>query len=139
LFHRGRGEPTEDRRIAAGTELEVNRPMGSSNLSTLSLQLRDYFFLDHSPHPEDEKRWRRIECAGIRLAETIGYLFADYPDETRLWAARRIRRAARECLRLIPELRYADEWTMESAAVFEAFATHVIEDLNANPRGPTAH
>ena len=117
----------------------MNRPMSSFNLSTLSLQLRDYFFLDHSPRPQDEKRWRRIECAGIRIAETIGYLFADYPDETRLWAAKRIRRAARECLKLIPELRYADEWTLESAAMFDVVATQVIEELKANPRGPGVH
>jgi hypothetical protein len=115
---------------AHGTHRESQPGMSyTESPSMRALHLRDYFWLQYSPAPGDEKAWRKIECAGIRIAETIGFMLGSQPDEDRRRAARRVRRAARECLRLIPTLRAFDDWTLRAARDFEILADAVLAQL----------
>lgn len=75
--------------------------------------------------------WRRVECAGIRIAESLGFMLGDYSFETRVQAAKRVRRAARECLKLIPNLVGVPGWTLDASAAFEALADTVLEELDS--------
>ena len=99
-----------------------------------ALHLRDYFWIQYRPRPGDEKPWRRVECAAIRIAESVGFLRPDYSYETQKRHAARVRRAARECQKLIPDLG-AEEWTLLAAIFFEEIADVVLEVIGE----PTGH
>ena len=98
-----------------------------------ALYLRDYFFLQNCPAEGDEAVWRKVECAAIRIAESVGPMLGDYSHETRLRAAKRVRRAARECVRHIPGLRGVEPWPLALAVYFESLAETALEDLAKEP------
>jgi hypothetical protein len=62
--------------------------------------LWDYFYIRHYPAESERKAWRRIECATIRIRESEQLLGDKYPPAVRVKNAKRVRRAAREIVRL---------------------------------------
>ncbi len=105
--------------------------MNRKRIGIRGLEFRDYFWLHHGPAKGDEKPWRRLECAGIRIAESAAFLSAERPYDQRLWAAKRIRRAANESAKLLPQLAYVDAWTLEAADFFREIADAILVELAA--------
>lgn len=62
--------------------------------------LWDYFYIRHYPADSERRAWRRIECATIRIRESEQLLGDGYPAAVRVKNAKRVRRAAREIVRL---------------------------------------
>ncbi len=110
--------------------MDENEGMKLKSQSDMALYLWDYFYLREMPTPNEEKPWRRIECATLRIRESEPYLTESYPPALRLKNAKRVRRAVREILKLIPELESIPEsWTAEVLAFFEVTSDSIIERL----------
>ena len=105
--------------------------MEFSNVADAALSLWDYYYLSAGPSPGEDAVWRRIECATCRIHESLGAAeHAGYTTEERVGSARRVRRAARECSRLIPRLQAAPPWTLVAARAIEERADTLLENLN---------
>jgi len=65
--------------------------------------LWDYFYIENYPTDAEKRAWRRIECAAKRMVESTQFLGDELPAAVRVKNAKRVRRAAREAMRLSTE------------------------------------
>ncbi len=102
--------------------------MRFKNSGEAALYFWDYFYVTHYPADNEAKVWRRIECATIRIRESEPYLAEKYPAPVRFANGKRIRRAAREIVRLVDKLESVVEpWVGEMVGSLEVLAELVIE------------
>lgn len=98
--------------------------------SEAALYLWDYFYISNYPSEGEERAWSRIECATIRIRESEQLLGPEYPAVVRVKNAKRVRRAAREIVRLIGKLETLPAlWIADVLAYFEVLAESVLEAL----------
>lgn len=92
-----------------------------------ALYLWDYFYLSRVPTENEKRLWRRIECATIRIQESEPYMRDKFPAPVRFANARRVRRAAGEIARRLPQLEsILEPWVSDTVEYFSALAQYVI-------------
>lgn len=102
--------------------------------------LWDYFYLHVIPTANEAKPWSRIECATIRIRDSVQYLDAQFPAPVRVRNAKRVRRAVREIVRLVDELEsIPEEWVARALGTLEGLADATIASLEDEAKHRPLH
>ena len=95
-----------------------------------AFELWNYFYLLAAPRAGDEKPWRRIECATMRIRHSAPLLAEQHPPAVRTHHARRVRRRCREIARCVDALTVVPPmWTAESVGQLRGYAEATIKAL----------
>ncbi len=106
----------------------------------IALHLWDYFYLSNAPSERDAKPWRRIECATERIRDSESLMCDSYPASIRVKHAKRVRRAVREILRLIPELdTIPSDDVADALAFFAVYSDEIIDMLSEQAKARPLH
>jgi hypothetical protein len=93
-------------------------------------ELWHYFYIAHAPSESERAEWRKIECATIRIRESVQYLTASFPAPMQVKHAKRVRRATREIIRRVEKLdRVPELWVAEALGQLEGIAQSVLDAL----------
>ena len=106
--------------------------------SEAALYLWDYFYVTHTPQPDDQAVWQRLERAACRILTAEAFLRPMVSNDEQLRNARRLLGAVRFIARHLPRLKAeVAPWIAEVIVSLETDASAVIAALQTP--GPILH